>query len=71
MLKIVLLTLLVLFSILTGLFPASENSPHTKILNFFGYQGEINYIVHILVGTFSFLCASFLAQQKDINYMWK
>ena len=71
MLKIVLLTLLILLSILTGLFPASENSPHTKILNFFGYEGEITYKVHILLGTLFFVCASFLAQQRDINYMWK
>ena len=71
MLKIVLLTFFVLLSILTGLFPSGNTTPHTKVFNLIGYEGEFSYKLHIILGTVFFLVASFLAQQHSIDYMWK
>lgn len=71
MLKIILLTFFVLISILIGLFPSGNTTPHTKLFNSIGYEGEFSYKFHIFFGTFFFIIASFLAQQHSIDYMWK
>ena len=71
MLKIILVTFLLLFSIIVGLFPAASYSPHNKILNYFGYEMEIHYVYYILAGSFFYICAAFLAQQQQIDHLWK
>lgn len=71
MLKTVLVSVLMLFSIFWGLFPASENSPHNKIANFFGHEEEIHYSIYILIGSIFYIVSAFLSQQESINYMWK
>ena len=71
MLKTVIVSLLMLFSIFWGLFPASENSPHNKIAHFLGYEGEIHYSIYILIGCIFYMASAFLSQQENINYMWK
>jgi|TARA_Y100000389_G_scaffold175365_1_gene186066 hypothetical protein len=71
MLKTVIVSVLMLFSIFWGLFPASENSPHNKIAGFFGYEEEIHYSIYILIGSIFYITSAFLAHQESINYMWK
>jgi len=71
MLKTVIVSVLMLFSIFWGLFPASENSPHNKIAGFLGYQEEIHYSIYILIGCIFYIGSAFLSQQESINYMWK
>jgi hypothetical protein len=71
MLKIALISILILFSIFVGLFPASEGSPHNKIATSLGYEGQIHYTMYICLGTILYLCAAFLSQQNHIDQYWK
>ena len=71
MLKIALISLLILFSIFVGLFPASEGSPHNKIATSLGYEGQIHYTLYICLGTVLYLSAAFLSQQSNIDTYWK
>jgi hypothetical protein len=43
MFKIILICILFLFSIIIGLFPTMENSPHEWIKNKLGYEKKIHY----------------------------
>ena len=72
MIKIFLISVLFLFSIFFGLFPAMENSPHEWIKNKLGFEKKIHYSIHILLGTIFYIGAAFLSQMDlDIyNYFF-
>lgn len=62
MFKIVFICILFLFSILIGLFPVMENSPHEWIKYKLGFDKKIHYSTHILIGTLFYISAAFLSQ---------
>lgn len=68
MFKIILICILFLFSIIIGLFPAMENSPHEWIKNKLGYEKKIHYSIHILLGTLFYICAAVLSQTEFSLY---
>jgi len=68
MFKIILICILFLFSIIIGLFPVMENSPHEWIKNKLGYEKEIHYSIHILLGTLFYISAAVFSQTEFSLY---
>lgn len=62
MFKIIIICILFLFSILIGLFPVMENSPHEWIKYKLGYNKKTHYSMHIIIGTLFYISAAFLSQ---------
>ena len=69
MLKTVIVSVLMLFSIFWGLFPASENSHITKLQIFLVMRNTLQYLhidwLYILYSIGIFITI------ESINYMWK
>jgi len=70
MIRIILSALFLLNAIFWGIYPVGEDSPLSKIINFFGYEYTAPFILHLLIGTLFYILAIVISQQKDIQHLW-
>lgn len=61
MIKIVFVSLLMVFSIFFGIYPSSENSPHAVILKHLGVKQTSGIIINIVIGILLYILALIIA----------
>tara|TARA_B100000282_G_C31477952_1_gene374477 strand:+ start:67 stop:282 length:216 start_codon:yes stop_codon:yes gene_type:complete len=70
MLRIILTSLLMVNAIFWGIYPPSDNSPHS----FFIKSIKINYkptkLFHILTGLIFYILGTLIAHQESIKHLW-
>tara|TARA_B100001540_G_C15546183_1_gene523694 strand:+ start:157 stop:384 length:228 start_codon:yes stop_codon:yes gene_type:complete len=69
MLRIIITSLLMMNAIFWGIYPPSEDSPHSLIFKFIGLDTQPNKYIHLLIGTIFYIVAVLISQQQSIMHI--
>ena len=56
-------------AIFWGIYPPSEDSPHSLIFKFIGLDIQPNKYIHLLLGTIFYIVAVLISQQQSIMHI--
>ena len=70
MLRIIITSILMVGAIFWGVFPPTENSPHQKMIDYFGLTITADWKFHLILGTFLYISAVLVSQIKYIQKFW-
>ena len=70
MLRIVITSLLMVNAIFWGIYPPSNDSPHTLIIKYLGLDFEPGKYSHLFIGVMFYVIAVLIAQQQSITHIW-
>jgi len=56
-------------AIFWGIYPPSEDSPHSLIFKFIGLDTQPNKYIHLLIGTIFYIVAVLISQQQSIMHI--
>jgi len=71
MLRIIITSLLMMNAIFWGIYPPSEDSPHSIIFSFIGLDIKPNKYIHLLIGTLFYILGVLVSQQESIMHITK
>lgn len=69
MLRIIITSLLMVNAIFWGIYPPSDDSPHSIIIKFFGIDYKATKYTHLAIGTVFYIIGVLIAQQESITYI--
>jgi len=70
MLRIIITSLLMVNAIFWGIYPPSEDSPHSLIIRYLGLNYKATKLTHIILGTLFYIIAVVISQQQSIQHLW-
>ena len=70
MLRIIITSLLMVNAIFWGIYPPSEDSPHSLIMKSLGLDNKPTKFTHLIVGTVFYILGVLIAQQQSIQHFW-
>jgi hypothetical protein len=70
MLRIIFTSLLMVNAIFWGIYPPSEDSPHSLVLKYLNIDYKPTKYFHIILGSVFYILGTLIAQQKSINNYW-
>ena len=56
-------------AIFWGIYPPSEDSPHSLIFKFIGLDTQPNKYIHLLIGAIFYIVAVLISQQQSIMHI--
>jgi len=71
MLRIIITSLLMVNAIFWGIYPPSDDSPHSMIIKFFGIDYKPTKYTHLAIGTIFYIIAVLISQQESITHITK
>ena len=57
-------------AIFWGIYPPSDDSPHSLITNYLGLNYKPNKFTHLLIGLVFYIIGVLIAQQQSIQHFW-
>jgi hypothetical protein len=57
-------------AIFWGIYPPSEDSPHSLIMKSLGLDYKPTKFTHLVVGTIFYILGVLIAQQQSIQHFW-
>lgn len=70
MLRIIISSLLLVNAIFWGIYPVSENSPHSFIFKYLGLNAVNDWKIHLLVGIIFYMLSIWIVHIKSIQNYW-
>ena len=70
MLRIVITSLLMVNAIFWGIYPPSDDSPHSLITNYLGLNYKPSKMTHLMIGTIFYVIGVLIAQQQSIQHFF-
>ena len=70
MLRIIITSLLMVNAIFWGIYPPSEDSPHSLIMKSLGLDYNPTKFTHLIVGTVFYILGVLIAQRQSIQHFW-
>ena len=57
-------------AIFWGIYPPSEDSPHSLIARHLGLTYKPTKLVHLIIGTLFYIIAVVISHQQSIQHLW-
>lgn len=70
MLRIIFTSLLMVNAIFWGIYPTSDESPHSLIINYLKIDYKPTKLFHLIVGTIFYILGALVAQQESLKNIW-
>mgnify|MGYP001158440216 CR=1 FL=1 len=70
MLRIIITSILMVNAIFWGIYPSSEDSPHSLISHYLGFDYKPTKFDHLFIGIVFYISGILIAQQESINEIW-
>ena len=70
MLRIIITSLLMVNAIFWGIYPPSDDSPHSLVIKYLGFNYKPNNLTHLIIGTLLYIVAVVISQQQSIQHLW-
>ena len=70
MLRIIITSLLMVIAILWGIYPPSEESPHSLIMKSLKIEYKPTKLFHLVIGTIFYILGALVAQQESLKNIW-
>tara|TARA_R110001592_G_scaffold6241_2_gene33595 strand:+ start:1163 stop:1378 length:216 start_codon:yes stop_codon:yes gene_type:complete len=70
MLRIVITSLLMVNAIFWGIYPPSDDSPHSIIINNLGLNYKPGKFSHLFIGIIFYIVGVLIAQQQSVQHFW-
>ena len=68
MLRIVITSLLMVNAIFWGIYPPSDDSPHSIIINYLGLNYKPGKFSHLFIGIIFYIVGVLIAQQQSVQH---
>jgi len=70
MLRIIITSLLMVNAIFWGIYPPSDDSPHSLIINHLGLNYKLGKFSHLFIGIIFYIVGVLIAQQQSVQHFW-
>ena len=70
MLRIIITSLLMVNAIFWGIYPPSDDSPHSLIINYLGLNYKPGKFSHLFIGIIFYIVGVLIAQQQSVQHFW-
>jgi hypothetical protein len=70
MLRIIITSLLMVNAIFWGIYPPSDDSPHSLIIKYLGLDYKPTKFTHLFIGIIFYIIGVLIAQQQSIQHFW-
>jgi hypothetical protein len=70
MLRIIITSLLMVNAIFWGIYPPTDDSPHSLIVQYLGLNYKPTKFTHLFIGTVFYIIGAFVAQQQSLKDIW-